>query len=125
MAEAQLTEVEKARTELQDSAADDRVDEFMSKFFKAAYLEGFFRAVAYFRHNARQGRLVRLREIWDRSSRSSRIRPGIPILESIQMSESDYNEFQVLLGVAYPEDLDAKNTQKQPAPRSKDSSQLS
>jgi len=109
MAEAQAAEVEKARAGLED-APDDRVELYMKKFFKTAYLEGFFRALAFFRHDAKEGRLVRLRELWSDTTLVSNIVPGKETRRGVMMGEAAYTEFEQLLSLnVVLGDLDAKS----------------
>jgi hypothetical protein len=122
MACAQDEAIRKAKTELQDCPDADRVDQYMSKFFKAAYLEGFFRALAFFKHNAKEGRLFRLRELWGMAKLTGsavstdengfRTATGV----CIEMPEATYTEFEQLLNLsAVPGDPDAKSdTNKRP-----------
>ena len=44
---------------------DLRVEKYFAKVYETAYLEGFMRATAYHQHHAKEGRLVRLRELWE------------------------------------------------------------
>ena len=109
LAAAQDEAIKRARSELRDVDAD-RVDQYMSKFYKTAYLEGFFRALAFFRHDAKEGRLVRLRELWEKGTLTSDIKPGRETRRGIMMGEAAYTEFEQLLHLsAAPGDPDAKS----------------
>jgi hypothetical protein len=48
----------------QDLDEGKRVNGFLKKFYEQAFLAGFFRAHAFFRHEAKEGRLRRLRELF-------------------------------------------------------------
>ncbi len=37
---------------------------YFERIYRTAYLDGFWRAVLFWRHNAKEGRLKRLRELW-------------------------------------------------------------
>lgn len=54
---------EKAAVEL---AADPnaRVVKYFGKVYREAYLDGFLRCLAFYHHNAKEGRLKRLRDLW-------------------------------------------------------------
>jgi hypothetical protein len=57
----------KAREELEELGKADpnaRIEAYMGNFYRAAYMDGFFRALIFFRHHAREGRLRRIRELW-------------------------------------------------------------
>jgi hypothetical protein len=45
-----------------------QISTYFAEHYKRAYLDGFFRAVAFYRHEAKQGRLIRLRELWATTS---------------------------------------------------------
>ena len=111
MALAQDEATKKSRAELED-CPDDRVEQYMAKFFKVAYLEGFFRALAFFRHENKGGRMVRLRELWSTGVMTSHIRPGgqRPNLRGLMMEEAAYTEFEKLLNLsAIPGEPDARS----------------
>lgn len=94
LAEAQAEEAAKASEEIEGV---DRVELYMQNFFKAAYLEGFFRALAFFRHNVKEGRLVRLRELWkDGVPMTSQVAELGDVTGRIFQSEA-YTEFERLL----------------------------
>lgn len=109
----------KARQELEELAKADpeaRVEGYMSNFYRAAYMDGFFRALMFFRHNSREGRLVRLRELWDKSeltgSKASRDENGYGTFDRvcIEMPEAEYTEFAQLLYLsAVPGESNAKS----------------
>ena len=52
--------------EMATADPDLRIERYMANHYRAAYLDGFFRALVFFRHNAREGRLYRVRKIWER-----------------------------------------------------------
>jgi hypothetical protein len=69
LAEQQAAAVSRAHADLETIARDgnpveDRIDSYMANHYRAAYLDGFFRALVFFRHNAKEGRLYRIRKIW-------------------------------------------------------------
>jgi len=41
-----------------------RVANYFAKVYREAYLDGFLRCLAFYQHNAKEGKLKRLRELW-------------------------------------------------------------
>lgn len=41
-----------------------RIESYFSRVYQAGYMHGFFLALAYFKHQQKEGRLVRLRALW-------------------------------------------------------------
>lgn len=117
MAEAQAAEVPRATEELNEISEAEWVEVYMSKFFRTAYLEGFFRALAFFRHDAKDGRMIRLRKLWEGGALTSDIRPGRETRRGIMMGEAAYTEFEQLLNLsAAPGDPNAQShPNKRPA----------
>ena len=118
MANAEVEEVAIATEEVNEITEAVWVERYMGKFFKTAYLEGFFRAIAFFRHNVKEGRLLRLRELWEKSeltgSKASRDENGYGTYDRvcIEMPEAAYTEFATLLSLtSVPGDIDAQSTQ--------------
>lgn len=72
---------------------DHRIDAYLKTFYERAYLDGFFRALAYFRHDAKVGRLKRLRELWMSAERATDHGP----VTKISMEVAVYDELQQLL----------------------------
>lgn len=100
----------KAREELEELAKadpDTRIEAYMANFYRAAYMDGFWRALAFFRHNAKDGRLKRLRELWSEGSPW----PVPPRLVSGMMwSDEAYTEFDQLLNLSVvPGESNAKS----------------
>jgi hypothetical protein len=110
----------KAREELEELAKADpeaRVEGYMSNFYRAAYMDGFFRALMFFRHNSREGRLIRLRELWKKVTMSGRAEGRIVCFE---MDRVSYNEFEQLLHLsAIPGESNAKSHSHKHPSRSK------
>lgn len=109
-----------ARLEL-EATPEKRIEGYMAKFYQAAYLDGFFRALAFFRHNAKEGRIVRMRELWKKigetpewRKRGRGVGPGEVILIA---DESAYTEFVQLLHLnAAPETSNATRSANEKAP---------
>ena len=121
LAEAVATAANGATEKL---AVVDRVETYMSNFFKAAYLEGFFRAIAFFRHNAKEGRLVRLRELWGRNLEVEHMGQPPEELKLFAMTVEAYTEFERLLQ-PHQGDTDAKSPSNQHPPRPKGDARMS
>jgi hypothetical protein len=108
----------KAREELEDLAKKDpaaRVEGYMANFYKAAYLDGFFRALVFFRHSAKEGRLKRMRSLWERAE----LEPGTKETEAIViMPQEAYTEFEQLLYLSVvPGEADASSHPYKRPPR--------
>jgi hypothetical protein len=69
-----------------------RIDAYFNRVYKRGYFDGFMRALAYFQHHAKEGRLVRLRKLWSRFKRSPSA-GGIVV----EMTKAEYTEFDQLL----------------------------
>lgn len=117
----------KSREELEQLATADpeyRIEAYMAKFYKAAYLDGFFRALAFFQHNVKEGRLVRMRKLWpkigDPPEHVNKERGEVVLVADL----AAYNEFeQLLLLNAVPETSDAtRHSNKEKTIRPGDSS---
>ena len=63
LAEAAAEAGKQATVELA-SDPNTRVEKYFSKVYRDAYLDGFLRCLAFYHHNAKEGRLKRLRELW-------------------------------------------------------------
>ena len=96
------------------------IEGYMRGFYKAAYLEGFFRALAFIRHDVKEGRIRRLRALWekvviiyvDKNDRTT-----------INLSKKAYNEFVQLLHLnSVPGKKDAKSNPHQRSAKQKTSS---
>ena len=65
MAEASEHTGKEVAAELMEAdPATVRVEKYFSRVYESAYLDGFVRALAFFQHEAKEGRLFRLRELW-------------------------------------------------------------
>lgn len=47
---------------------EDRIQKYFENVYTEGYMGGFFRALAYHRHQTKEGRLVRLRELWSKGT---------------------------------------------------------
>ena len=56
---------EQAKAELLDSP-EDRIQKYFERVFKWAFTEGFVRSYVFLRHNMKEGRLRRIRGLWEK-----------------------------------------------------------
>lgn len=78
-----------------------RVERYIGQVFKSAYMTGFFRAMAFYQHQAKEGRLVRLTRLWAGFKKfppSPQWPQKNPVV-MVEISEADYHEFDLLLRV--------------------------
>lgn len=107
MAEAAAAAGEEAVAELADP--NQPVKTYFQRVYRTAYLDGFWRALLFARHEAKEGRVRRLRELWksfyvteheDRDEVSS-IETGGTVLKRryvfINVDPTAYDEFHQLL----------------------------
>jgi hypothetical protein len=107
MAEAAELAGKDTREELEQDK-DLRIEKYFENVYRRAYLDGFFRCLAFYQHQAKEGRLVRLRELWEAGDDCWRVEshPGKGRL----MSPEAYTEFEQLLTLsAIPEKPNAKD----------------
>ena len=69
MAEAASTAAQTAVAEISEAASKEqgngvRLEKYFTKVYREAYLDGFLRAVAFYSHHTKEGKLKRLRELW-------------------------------------------------------------
>jgi len=87
---------------------------WFSGVYYRGYYHGFFRALGYFRHHAKEGRLIRLRELWEEAhSCIEDVPPDIDVgdirASVVRFSPKAYNEFRQLLTLSFGVKLDAKS----------------
>lgn len=77
---------------------DIRIEKYFANVYQQAYLDGFFRCLAFYQHQAKEGRLVRLRELWNAGDDCWRVEshPGKGRL----MTPEAYTEFEQLLSLS-------------------------
>jgi len=109
MAEAAAEAGSKTRLELEeDDPQEIRIEKYFANVYQKAYLDGFFRCLAFYQHQAKEGRLVRLRELWAAGDNCWRVEshPGKGRL----MTTEAYTEFEQLLNLsAAPEKPNAQS----------------
>jgi len=94
-----------ARKELEQDPGT-RIEKWFSVVYQRGYLHGFFRALAYFQHHAKEGRLVRLRELWDEAQCCN----GAGNDPVVMFDPEAYNEFEQLLRLSFGVKRDAKSS---------------
>ncbi len=83
-----------------------RIERWFSVVYHRGYLHGFFRALAYFQHHAKEGRLVRLRHLWDEGVHCT----DDDVNHVVMFTPEEYNEFEQLLRLSFGVKLDAKSS---------------
>ena len=81
----------------QDLADVARIEAYFNNVYRKAFIDGFFRCLAFYQHQEKEGRIRRLREIWDTGSQSGRRHPGKPEQRGILLDVELYTEFDQLL----------------------------
>lgn len=84
---------------------------YFARHYRDAYLDGFFRALVYSRHHAKEGRLHRMRELWTHINVLA-----IPLYSDdieCHLPPAVYDEFRRLLFMGMPGDPDAKSSSDQ------------
>lgn len=121
----------KAREDLEEMARADpdaRVEGYMANYYKTAYHEGFFRALMFFQHIAKEGRLRRLRALWRGGIVASQLgedHPDRPERKGVLMNVEAYTEFEQLLNPsAVPGESDAPSSAYKRSSEQEDQSQL-
>src|SRR5690606_9839550 len=88
------------------------IADYFGKVYRTAYLDGFWRALVFVRHNQREGRLKRLRELWKAFAENGKEETvyGSP-LTVIQVETSVYDEFKQLLELGDSTDVTRSSDQ--------------
>lgn len=121
LAESSAAYGKKAREELEELAQADpeaRIEGYMANFYRAAYLDGFFRALLFLRHNAREGRVIRLRKLWEKGKKIGGSTESDGMLDGMMWPRDAYTEFEQLLHLSVvPGDPNAKSHENKRPPR--------
>ena len=72
-----------------------RVEKYFAEVYRTGFLHGFTRALAWFTHYGKEGRLTRLRRLWS-SAEKNEISP----LVEIRMQPTEFDEFNQLLAMS-------------------------
>ena len=92
----------KALDELEKDPGQD-IEAYFARHYAGAYLEGFLRAYAFCRHEAKEGRLKRLRELWQRGHQKDPF-GSVGYVIIVSMNPEVYAEIDQLLSIG---DFDA------------------
>jgi len=92
IAEAASKEAASARAAIV-SDPNIRVERYFANVYRSGFMHGFFRALGYFQHHGKEGRLKRLREIWNVATHADADDSGV----MISMPATMYSEFKQLL----------------------------
>jgi len=101
MSEKAELEAKHGLQELEEIDNGTRIKRWLKNFYFSAYMDGFVRALAYWNHHGKEGRTVRLREIWRQASLTTTVvDPGSKNRKGIMFTEDLYNEFEQLLNMS-------------------------
>jgi hypothetical protein len=92
-----------------DKDPELKVASYMTELYKGAYMTGFFRAMAYFQHQAKEGRLIRLSRLWRAFVKVQpriNLRGEVENYYSVRLSHAEYTEFDKLLQVRTTKESD-------------------
>lgn len=115
-------EAERAGVEAHEGLIGDperRVVSWFSRVYRRGYMHGFFRALAYATHHAKEGRLRRIRSLWDEASHRTEERYAFPVdaetaaerVHLVALTPKAYNEITQLLNLRSGVRLDATSSQ--------------
>lgn len=71
------------------SSPEEQIASYFARVHQRSYLDGFFRALHYFRVHRKEGRIKRLRELWNQLGR----------LHTASWPSAVYDEFDKLLSI--------------------------
>lgn len=96
---------------------DQQIAAYFTKVYRSAYLDGFFRAMLFQRHEKKGGRLRRIRELWKKCPRPGRAVNGLANLEfDSTWTPEDYSELERLIMLGDTGDDDAASSSDQHPP---------
>ena len=106
LAEAATVAGRKTREELEQDK-DVRIEKYFESVYRQAYLDGFFRSVSFYQHFAKEGRLGRVRLLWEKFD--IKYDKGRRVV-SLKASARVYDEVDSLLNFGHdPEKLHAES----------------
>lgn len=95
LADAALVAGKETRLSLEDTDPKElRIEKYFANVYQQAYLDGFFRCLAFYQHQAKEGRLKRLRALWNDFSKTG-LRQGKAV--QLEVDRVSYNEFEQLI----------------------------
>ena len=88
------------RQALRDLEADPgtRISAYFARVYQNGYLDGFLRAYAFYRHEGKEGRLKRVRELWQRGHQKDPFGTS-PLVTIVGMDPEVYAEIDQLLSI--------------------------
>ncbi len=109
--------VEAGQAAKDDLLADpeQRIEAYLANVYRRGYLEGFWRALLFWRHEGKEGRLRRVRELW-REHRPFAHLAGAPRI-AIEMPQAAYDELRQLLELGDHHAPRPANERPSPPPR--------
>ena len=96
LADAAAKAAEETRIELANDP-DARILRYFTKIYREAYLDGFLRCLAFYQHNAKEGKLKRLRELWQTIQTTVASEDGMPQTVYARFQASAFDEFSQLM----------------------------
>jgi len=111
LAEAAQEAASNGRSEMEAMDPTAAIEGYMSKFYQRAYLDGFVRCLAFFRHNAKEGRIRRMRELWGEGKPVGGSTSSDGMLSGMMWPMEAYTEFEQLLHLSVaPGESDVPST---------------
>ncbi|TAL44694.1 MAG: hypothetical protein EPN91_03905, partial [Salinibacterium sp.] len=97
MAELAATAGQEATRDLK-ADQDPKIANYFARVYRNGYMDGFWRALLFWKHNAKEGRLIRLRDLWKRrgvwAADALNYLAGAPVNRVVlEMDETVYAEF--------------------------------
>jgi hypothetical protein len=94
---------------------DQRIEIYFANVYRRAYLEGFWRALLFWRHNGKEGRLRRVRELWGDHRPMAQLAESVRI--AIDLPKTAYDELRQLLELGDHHAPRPANERPSPPPR--------
>lgn len=115
LAEA-AAEVGKEETEALLAAPDQRIEGFVANVYRRGYLDGFWRSLLFWRHNGKEGRLRRVRELWNQHAPLAQVAGSLRL--AIDLPKAAYDELRQLLELGEHHGPRSANVRPSVPPRS-------
>jgi hypothetical protein len=74
---------------------DQRIEVYFTNVYRRAYLDGFFRALLFWRHHGKEGRLRRVRDLWRQLAPLAHVAESSTI--ALNIPKAAYDELRQLL----------------------------
>lgn len=118
---SELAEAEaRSGAEELERTPEERISHWLKSFYKEAYLDGFWRSLAYWNHHGKEGRLVRMREIWNSGQSMAKLNAlSVGNMMGRLMDPEAYTEFKQLLNLSPgAKDATSPENKHSPVPKS-------